>query len=87
MTHGTNSIVPGTFDPLTLGHEQLIKRLSVLFDHVVVLVANNTGKKPFLSPVSGEAITKALATIPNVSVSQFEGLLVDFIAENDGWWW
>ena len=83
---GQTALFPGTFDPLTLGHEQLIKRLSVLFDHVVVLVANNTGKKPFLSPsIRVEAITKALAAIPNVSVSQFEGLLVDFIAaRNDG---
>ena len=85
---GQTALFPGTFDPLTLGHEQLIKRLSVLFDHVVVLVANNTGKKPFLSPsIRVEAITKALAAIPNVSVSQFEGLLRILLLQEMMVWW
>ena len=42
-------IYPGTFDPITRGHEDLVRRASRLFDHVVVAVAVNSGKKPFFS--------------------------------------
>ena len=48
MRKTDKAIYPGTFDPITRGHEDLVRRASSLFDHVVVAVAPSSGKKPFL---------------------------------------
>ncbi|MGC6403758.1 MAG: pantetheine-phosphate adenylyltransferase [Candidatus Comchoanobacterales bacterium] len=78
---GKTAIFPGTFDPLTLGHEQIIGRLLRLFDSVIVVVANNTGKKAFMKPEDRvSAIQTALSAHQRVQVMQFSGLLVDFVS-------
>ena len=73
------AIYPGTFDPLTNGHLDLIARGSKIFDHLVVAILNNSEKEP-LFPVSDrvEMITEATREFGNISVSTFDGLLVEF---------
>ncbi|WP_105300634.1 pantetheine-phosphate adenylyltransferase [Anaerococcus marasmi] len=79
-------IYPGSFDPLTLGHIDIIKRLSKMFDEVVVAVLINEHKKSVFSLEEREAIIKEQMIkdgIDNVSISSFDGLLVNFAKEND----
>lgn len=74
----TRAIFPGTFDPITLGHADLIKRASKLFDHVIVAVADNANKMCLFSLDEREALAQtALSELSNVSVTTFDGLLVD----------
>ncbi len=78
------AVYPGTFDPLTRGHEDLVRRASTLFDAVVVGVANSLGKRPFFS--FDERIGMArevLAGYPNVEVKGFSTLLRDFVIAED----
>ncbi len=73
------AITPGTFDPITLGHLDIITRTSQLMDEVVVAVAESLGKKPLFSlEERTELVQKATAHLPNVRVESFDGLLVDF---------
>ena len=77
----TNRIVvcPGSFDPVTMGHLDIIRRASKLFDKVIVAVLLNMDKKTWFT--IGERIDllkKATADMPNVEIAGFEGLLVDF---------
>lgn len=82
MTVG--AMYPGTFDPITLGHEDLVRRACRLFDRVVVAIAANPGKEPMFSlDERVELATEALAKIDNVEVTGYEGLTVDFAREND----
>ena len=78
-------VYPGSFDPVTLGHLDIIKRSSKVFDEVVVCVLNNSGKKtPLFSHDNRVKMLKDVTKdIPNVSVSYYDGLLVDFAKEND----
>jgi pantetheine-phosphate adenylyltransferase len=71
---------PGTFDPITLGHEDLIRRAAQLFDKVVVAVADDTsGKAPMFSAEERVALaTAVLADIEGVEVTGYSGLTVDF---------
>jgi pantetheine-phosphate adenylyltransferase len=73
------AIYPGTFDPLTNGHLDLIARGSKIFGHLVVAILNNSEKQP-LFPIQErvEMITEATREFGNVSVSTFDGLLVEF---------
>ncbi|HVZ63279.1 MAG TPA: pantetheine-phosphate adenylyltransferase [Lacunisphaera sp.] len=72
-------IYPGTFDPLTNGHLDVLERAAKLFDHVRVSVAIDSTKKPLFSPEQRvELITANLHGLPNVDVVSFEGLLVEF---------
>ena len=72
-------ICPGTFDPITNGHTDLINRAAKLFDHVVVGVAFNPTKKPFFDLDERVRLAKAVtAHLDNVEVVGFSGLLVDF---------
>ena len=76
------AVYPGTFDPITNGHEDLIQRASRLFDEVVVGVAHSQAKRPFFS--LEERVTLArevLAPYKNVSVQGFSGLLSEFVKE------
>ena len=76
----TTAVYPGTFDPLTRGHEDIIRRASGLFTAVVVGVADSRGKGPFFT--LGERIDMArevLAPYPNITVEGFGGLLRDFV--------
>lgn len=79
-----SAMYPGTFDPITLGHEDLVRRASRLFDRVVVAVAANPGKEPMFSLEERVALAKeALSGIDNVEVTGYEGLTVEFAREND----
>ena len=79
------AIYPGTFDPLTRGHEDLVRRAASLFDHVVVGVARSAGKNPcFTLEERLEIAHEVLDHYPNVSIKGFSGLLKEFVRENNG---
>jgi pantetheine-phosphate adenylyltransferase len=75
---------PGTFDPVTRGHEDILRRCAKLFDHVVVAVAASPSKQP-LFPLSErvELIEVVLEGLDNVSVTGYTGLTVDFAREHE----
>lgn len=74
------AVYPGTFDPLTRGHEDLVRRASGLFDELIVGVADSRVKKPFFSMEERMQIAKeVLGHYPNVRVESFTGLLKDFV--------
>lgn len=73
------AVYPGTFDPITLGHIDIIKRASKLVDELIVGVLNNNSKTPLFTPEERvEMIKESVADMPNVKVMAFDGLLVDF---------
>jgi len=75
----TSAIYPGTFDPLTNGHSDIVARAAVLFDRVVVAVAEHSGKSPAFDLERRVALArKVLAPLDNVEVVTFNTLLVDF---------
>jgi pantetheine-phosphate adenylyltransferase len=75
---------PGTFDPITLGHEDLVRRASRLFDRIVVAVAANPSKAPMFSLDERVALAKkVLRNFDNVEVTGYDGLTVDFAKNND----
>lgn len=72
-------IYPGTFDPITYGHLDVLKRAAKLFDRVTVAIAENAGKAPlFTSAQRLEMVRESVAKFPHVSVTTFGGLLVEF---------
>jgi len=75
-----SAMYPGTFDPITLGHEDLIRRAAQLFDKVVVAVADDTsGKAPMFTTEERVALARTvLADIEGVEVTGYKGLTVDF---------
>jgi pantetheine-phosphate adenylyltransferase len=76
------AICPGSFDPITVGHMDVIRRASALYDHVVVAVGANLKKKPRLSAEErARLIEKVTGRLENVSVEVMEGLLVTFARE------
>ena len=78
------AIYPGTFDPFTRGHEDIVRRASRLFDRVVVAVAASSGKKPlFTLDERVQMSRQVLADCPNVEVMAFSGLLMEFLKEQD----
>ena len=78
------AVVPGTFDPITAGHVDVIKRASQIFDDVVVAVAQSVKKNPMFDLETRVSLaTQAVADLPNVSVISFDGLLVDCVRELD----
>ncbi len=78
----TVAIYPGSFDPVTLGHYDIIKRSSLIFDSVIVGVLNNTSKTPLFSLEERVKMLKdTVKDLSNVSVEAFEGLLVDFVKQ------
>jgi pantetheine-phosphate adenylyltransferase len=73
-------VYPGTFDPITNGHLDIIKRAATMFDDVIVAVAGNSYKKPlFNSAERVEMVKKILTGMPNVKVDSYSGLLVDYM--------
>lgn len=79
-----SAMYPGTFDPITRGHEDLVRRACRLFDKVVVAIAANPGKEPMFSlDERVELATAVLSKIDNVEVTGYAGLTVDFALEND----
>ena len=80
----TKVLYPGTFDPITNGHVDLIKRAVKLFDEVVIAVALGHHKKPMFSfEERVELVETVFTDLPQVSVVGFEGLLVDFMREQN----
>jgi pantetheine-phosphate adenylyltransferase len=78
-------IYPGSFDPLTNGHLDVIQRAARLFDRVVVAVARNGSKQPLFPPAERKAmIEQATTGLANVSVDIFEGLLVEYVEQQSG---
>ena len=78
----TKVVYPGTFDPITNGHTDLIERAGRMFDEIVVAVAHNPKKQPLLDlDTRCELVRKATAHLPNVSVTGFSNLLADFVRE------
>ncbi|HLU76916.1 MAG TPA: pantetheine-phosphate adenylyltransferase [Burkholderiales bacterium] len=79
------AIYPGTFDPITRGHEDLVRRAAQLFRCVVVGVADSAGKRPFFTQQERVQMAReVLAAYPNVEVKGFSGLLRDFVREHKG---
>ena len=78
------AVYPGSFEPLTNGHLDIIHRASKLFDHLIVGVLTNSAKSPiFTKEERVELIRKCTLEYKNVEVKMFNGLLVDFVREND----
>ena len=79
------AMYPGTFDPITLGHEDLVKRAALLFDRVVVAIADNPGSKaPLFTTEERVAMAQgALSSLDNVEVTGYAGLTVDFAKANN----
>ncbi len=73
-------VYPGTFDPFTKGHEDLVRRAAKLFDRVVVGIADSESKRPMFTAAERIAMAReVLADYPNVEVMGFSGLLMDFV--------
>ncbi|HYE30924.1 MAG TPA: pantetheine-phosphate adenylyltransferase [Methylomirabilota bacterium] len=78
-------IYPGSFDPLTNGHLDLVHRAAKLFDKVIVAIATNDSKSPlFTMNERLDLVREAAAGIPNVEVDTFQGLLVDYVESRQG---
>ncbi|GAM13696.1 pantetheine-phosphate adenylyltransferase [Mesobacillus selenatarsenatis] len=73
------AVCPGSFDPITLGHLDIITRAAKVFDELYVVVLNNSSKQPLFSVEERiELIEQVTKSIPNVKVDSFQGLLVDY---------
>ncbi len=80
----SRAIYPGSFDPVTYGHLDIIKRSAEMFDEVIVGVLNNSAKNPLFSAQERqEMLREAVREFDNVKIIGFEGLLVDYMAKND----
>lgn len=80
----TRAIYPGSFDPVTLGHLDIIKRAAKIVDELIVGVLNNNSKTPLFSVENRvKMLEEVVKDIPNVKVMAFEGLLVDFAKSID----
>jgi len=78
-------IYPGSFDPLTNGHLDVIQRATKLFDHVIVAVARNESKSPLFDlPERMALVREVIAPLANTSADSFEGLLVDYVEKRGG---
>lgn len=79
-----NALYPGTFDPITTGHQDLVRRAASIFDRVVVAIAANSSKTPMFSLEKRvELAARVLADVPNVKVLGYSGLTVDFAREHN----
>ena len=76
------AIYPGTFDPLTRGHEDLVRRAATLFDRIVLAIADSKAKHPFFPAQERIAMAReVLADVKNVEVVGFSGLLTHFVRD------
>jgi len=81
----TIGVYPGTFDPVTYGHLDIVKRASLLFNKLIIAVYENPDKKPLFSLEQRvELIQQATIDLPNVQVEPFDGLAVDFVRKVGG---
>ncbi|MGH8746263.1 MAG: pantetheine-phosphate adenylyltransferase [Burkholderiales bacterium] len=77
------AVYPGTFDPLTRGHEDIVRRAAALFQSVIIGVADSQAKRPFFTRSERvEMASEVLRDLKNVSVVGFAGLLIDFIRKH-----
>ncbi len=78
------AIYPGSFDPITYGHIDIVERALEIFDRVIVAIAANVDKRPLFSTEQRKKMIKALfKDTPNVIVDSFKGLLVDYVAKTN----
>jgi pantetheine-phosphate adenylyltransferase len=78
------AVYPGTFDPLTRGHEDLVRRAATLFDTVLVAIADSRAKRPFFSLDERIAMAReVLGGMKNVEIIGFSGLLTDFVRKQN----
>ena len=78
------AVYPGTFDPLTRGHEDLVRRAARLFERVVVGIAESRGKRPIFTLAERVDIAReVLAPLPNVTVHGFDCLLMEFVNQHN----
>jgi pantetheine-phosphate adenylyltransferase len=78
-----NAVYPGTFDPITNGHQDLVRRASTIFDRVVVAIAANPNKAPmFKLETRVDLARRVLSDLPNVEVTGYTGLTVEFARQN-----
>lgn len=78
------AVYPGSFDPVTYGHIDIIRRAAEIFDELTISVLDNKAKTPLFSVEERVKILKeATKDIPNVKVESFSGLLINYAAEND----
>ena len=85
MAKDVIAVYPGTFDPMTLGHEDLMRRASRLFDRLILAVAAGHHKRTMFTIAERlDIATELAAKYPNVEVMAFRGLLRDFVVENGG---
>ncbi len=78
------AVYPGSFDPVTFGHIDIIERAAALFDKVIVCVMVNYKKKYLFSEAERTALLKAsISHLPNVEIDCFSGLLVDYMQKNN----
>jgi pantetheine-phosphate adenylyltransferase len=81
--HPVRTVYPGTFDPITRGHEDLVRRAAGIFDQVVVAIAANPNKAPLFSIDERVELARGvLADLPNVSIQGYHGLTVEFAKNN-----
>jgi len=79
-----SAIYPGSFDPVTYGHLDIIKRAAMVFDELIVSVLNNKAKTPLFSVEERvKMLREATKDIPNVKVESFSGLLIDYAKQKD----
>lgn len=79
MPNGRTAIYPGTFDPVTCGHVDVVQRAARVFDRLIVAVADNAAKAPlFTVPERVKLLTEVTCEYDNVTVTSFQGLSVDF---------
>ena len=78
------AVYPGTFDPMTRGHEDLVRRAAGLFDHVVLAVADSKNKRPLFTLAERiDMAREALGDVKNVTIEGFSGLLMEFVRAHD----
>lgn len=78
------AVYAGTFDPITLGHIDVVERASRIFDHVIIAVAKSPSKKPLFSLEERVELTSGvLSHLSNLTIEGFEGLLLDFAKQHN----
>ena len=78
------AVYPGSFDPVTMGHLDIVERTSQIFDKVIIGVLNNRAKSPLFSVEERvNMLREVTADLPNVEVQSFAGLLIDFVRKNE----
>ncbi len=78
------AVYPGSFDPVTYGHLDIIRRAAEIFDVLIVSVLNNKAKTPLFSVEERvKILEEATKDLPNVKIDSFSGLLIDYAREND----